>query len=168
MISAPVLLGPAYELNHFDCGEPSLNAWLLRRALANQATGATRTFVLCDDGKVIGYYALATGAVTTTQASGRFRRNMPDPIPVVILARLAIATAQHGRGLGRALFRDAARRVIVASDSVGIRGLLVHALSDAARQFYLDLGLAPPPLDPMTLMATTADLRVAAADQRSS
>jgi GNAT superfamily N-acetyltransferase len=106
---------------------------------------------------------LASGAVSVKESPGRFRRNMPDPIPVVLLARLAVARSHHGRAIGRALFQDAARRVIYAADAIGIRGLLVHALSDDAAAFYRRLGLYPSPLDSMTLMVTLADLRASIA-----
>jgi GNAT superfamily N-acetyltransferase len=158
----PEPLASHHLFDAFDCGEPSLNEWLKRRAAQNQISGATRTFVCTDiQGQVASYYALASSAIAPTLAPGRFRRNMPDPIPVVVLARLAIAKPFQGHGFGRALFQDAARRVIQAADSIGIRGLLVHALSDEARAFYLALGLEPFPLDPMTLMATMADLMLA-------
>jgi GNAT superfamily N-acetyltransferase len=120
-----------------------------RRAAQNQVSGASRTFVACDDDRVIAYYALASGAVAAAAARGRFRRNMPDPIPVVILARLAETRSHQGCGLGRALFQDAARRVIHAADSIGIRGMLVHAISEEAKSFYLRLGLDVSPLEPM-------------------
>lgn len=97
-------------------------------------------------------------------APGRFRRNMPDPIPVVVLARLAVVASHHGQGLGRALFQDAARRALYAADAIGVRGLIVHALSDAARAFTLQLGLEPSPLDAMTLMTPFTDLRAALGD----
>lgn len=162
MLTAPAPLASHHTLDAFDCGVPSLNDWLQRRAAQNQASGATRSFVSTDAaGHVVAYYALASSAITPAAAPGRFRRNMPNPIPVVVLARLAISSAHHGQGLGRALFQDAGRRVIHAADSIGIRGMLVHALSDDARAFYLKLGLDPSPLDPMTLMATVADLQAA-------
>jgi GNAT superfamily N-acetyltransferase len=158
----PVPLAPDHKLDGFDCGEPSLNDWLQRRALPNQHSGASRTFVGTDaQGKVAAYYALASSAIVPASAPGRFRRNMPNPIPVVVLARLAIAKPYQGQGLGRALFQDAGRRVIHASDAIGIRGLLVHALSVEAAAFYRALGLEPSPLESMTLMATIADLKAA-------
>ncbi len=157
--SAPELLASHHELGAFDCGVAALDAWLKRRALANQASGAWRTFVVCEGTKVIGYYALASGAVNIAAASGRFRRNMPDPIPVALLARLAIDRARQGNGLGRALFRDAGMRVARAADVIGIRGILVHAISANARAFYLALGFEPSPVDPMMLMVTLNDLR---------
>jgi len=159
MLSAPEPLAEHHELERFASGEASLDDWLRRRAKSNQLSGATRTFVLCDGGKVVAYYALASSAVTVEAAPGKFRRNMPDPIPVVVLARLAIDKGRQRQGLGRALFQDAARRVMNAAAEIGIRGMLVHALSEDAEAFYRSLGLAPSPLDPMMLMVTVADLR---------
>lgn len=110
---------------------------------------------------MVGYYALAAGSVDVANAPGRFRRNMPDPVPVVILGRLAIDVTQRGRGLGRLLVRDAGQRVLQAADVVGIRGILVHAISEEAVQFYQAVGFEPSPLDAMTLMVTLADVQAA-------
>jgi len=159
MLQAPQPLSADHALDGFDSGVLSLDDWLRRRALHNQASGASRTFVVCDAIQVVAYYALAATAVAPDAAPGRFRRNMPDPIPVVVLARLAIARDWQSQGLGRALFQDAAKRVVHAADTIGIRGLLVHAISDEAKSFYMRLGLDPSPLDPMTLMTTVADLK---------
>jgi len=162
VLSPPQPLTEAHELAGFESGVPSLDDWLRRRALQNQGSGASRSFVVCDSGAtVVGYYAVAASAVAVDASPGRFRRNMPDPIPVVVLGRLAIHRAHHGRGLGRALFQDAAMRVLQAADTIGIRGMLVHAISEEARAFYVRLGLVPSPLDPMTLMTTLDDLRAA-------
>lgn len=161
MLRAPCPLSAEHDLSTFDCGEPTLNEWLRRRAPQNQASGASRTFVCCEGNTVVGYYALAASAVAPTATPGRFRRNMPDPIPVVVLARLAVGSSHQGQGLGRALFQDAARRALHAADAIGVRGLIVHALSDTARAFYLQLGLEPSPLDSMTLVTTFTDLRAA-------
>jgi GNAT superfamily N-acetyltransferase len=161
MLRAPEVLTTRHQVDTFDSGVASLDDWLKQRAMHNQATGASRTFVACDGNRVMAYYALASGAVAVTLARGRFRRNMPDPIPVVILARLAIARSHHAQGLGRALFRDAARRVIHAAESIGIRGMLVHAISEEAKAFYIKLGLEVSPVESMTLMATIADLQTA-------
>jgi len=155
----PEPLADHHQVEDFISGEPSLDDWLRRRARANQASGASRTFVVSDRQKVIGYYSLASGAITVRAAPGKFRRNMPDPIPVVLLARLAVDRAYHGRGLGRAMFRDAAQRVVYAADAIGIRGIVVHAISEAAKEFYFALGFDPCPLDPMTLVVTLSDLR---------
>jgi GNAT superfamily N-acetyltransferase len=145
LLSAPEPLRADHSLAPFDCGVASLDDWLKRRALNNQASGASRSFVICDAGTVVAYHALAASAVAPNAAPGRFKRNMPDPIPVVVLARLAVARGHHGQGLGRALFRDAAKRVIHAADSIGIRGLLVHAVSEEAKAFYLAQGLDVSP-----------------------
>lgn len=161
MIRPPEPLTAEHGLGAFDSGVVSLDDWLRRRALPNQVSGASRTFVVVDAGQVVAYYALAASAVAPDAAPGRFKRNMPDPIPVVVLGRLAIALSHQGHGLGRALFQDAAHRVIHAADAIGIRGLLVHAISDEAKAFYLRLGLAPSPLEPMTMMSTVADLKAA-------
>lgn len=164
MLHAPEPLAAHHAVADFNCGIESLDAWLKRRAAANQASGASRTFVVCEGKTVVGYYALASSAVAPSAAPGRFRRNMPDPIPVVVLGRLAVAQSHHGSGLGRAMFQDAATRIVQAAESIGIRGLLVHAISDDARAFWLRLGLDESPLDPMTLMTTVADLKAALED----
>lgn len=158
-LTAPQPLADHHQLDGFQSGVQSLDDWLKRRARANQASGASRTFVVADEGHVVAYYALASGAVSPAAASGRFRRNMPDPIPVAVLGRLAVDHRHQGRGLGRALFRDGALRVLQAADAVGIRGILVHAISEEAKGFYLAIGFDPSPLDPMTLMVTLTDVR---------
>lgn len=158
-VSAPEPLADHHSLDEFDSGVASLDDWLKRRARANQIGGASRTFVTSDNTRVVGYYALASSSIATTDATGKLRRNMPDPIPIVVLARLAIDRSQQGRGLGRALVRDAAKRVIAAGDQIGIRGLIVHAISDEARIFYLALGFLPSPTHDMTLMIPLGDLK---------
>ena len=117
--------------------------------------------MVCEEKRVIGYYALAPGAVTLESAPGRFRQNMPNPIPVAVLARLAVDRNWQGRGIGRALFRDAVLRVEQAADAIGIRGIVVHAISEEARNFYLSLGFEHSPGDPMTLLVTLTDARAA-------
>ena len=155
----PEPLNDLHEFGDFDCGESSLDDWLKRRARANQVSGASRTFVVAENQRVVAYYALASGGIAVEASPGRFRRNMPDPIPVVVLGRLAVDRSQQGRGLGRALFRDCALRVAHAADTLGIRGIVVHAISEQAKAFYLALGFDPSPADPMTLMVTLADIR---------
>jgi GNAT superfamily N-acetyltransferase len=155
----PEPLAARHRATGFDCGDAALNQWLVRRALPNQRSGATRTFVVCDDNDTIrAYVALASGAVAAAETSGRFRRNMPDPIPVVLLARLAVCRSVQGRGVARALLADAFERVLKASEHIGVRGILVHAASPAAHAFYRHLGFDPSPIDPMTLMVRLADL----------
>jgi GNAT superfamily N-acetyltransferase len=146
------------RLKAFDCGDPSLNDWLRKRALANQAEGASRTYVVTDGERIAGYY-LAAGGINVAAAPGRSRRNMPNPIPVALLGRMAVDRSYQGKGLGRAMFRDGAKRIIHAADTLGIRGLIAHAISEEAKAFYLALGFEPSPLEPMTLMVTLADLR---------
>jgi GNAT superfamily N-acetyltransferase len=158
-LTPPETLSSHHSCSDFSCGIASLDDWLKRRAYTNQISGATRTFVICVDNRVVGYYALASGAISVQSALGKFRRNMPDPIPVVILARLAIDSSYQSQGLGRALFRDAALRVVQAADTIGIRGIIVHAISEEAKDFYLALGFILSPLEPMTLMITLNDLR---------
>jgi len=158
-LSRPEPLADAHDLTAFSSGVRVLDDWLRRRACANQISGATRTFVVAEDSKVIGYYSLASGAITVAASVGRFRRNMPDPIPVVVLSRLAVDQSWQGRGLGRAMFRDCASRVAHAADAIGIRGIIVHAISEQAKAFYLALGFDLSPAEPMTLMVTLADIR---------
>jgi GNAT superfamily N-acetyltransferase len=160
-LTPPEPLADRHEFEEFRCGETSLDDWLRRRARANQVSGASRTYVVCHGNRVIGYYALASGMIAVESAPGRFRRNMPNPIPVAVLARLAVDLDWHGQGIGRALFRDAAGRVAQAADAIGIRGIVVHAISEQAKSFYLALGFDPSPREPMTLMVTLADIRAA-------
>ena len=162
----PELLREHHDLIGFSSGDDVLDDWLRRRAKANQVSGASRTYVVCQDNLVIGYYALASGTIAVANAPGRFRRNMPDPIPVAILARLAVDRRWQGKGIGRALFRDAALRVAHAASVIGIRGIVVHAISENAKNFYLALGFDPSPREPMTLMVTLADIRAAFSSQR--
>lgn len=158
-VKAPVLLNDNHQLDAFDCGVPPLDEWLRRRARSNAASGASHTYVACDEVNVVGYYALAAGAVELSATPGRFRRNMPDPIPIVVLGRLAVDRSQQGTGIGRALFRDAGLRVLQAASVIGVRGLLVEAISESAKAFYGALGMSVSPIDPMTLMVTLDDLR---------
>ena len=145
---------PDHDFSIFDSGTPVLDDWLRRRALPNQESGASRTYVVCAGRRVVGYYALAAGAVAQAEATGRTRRNMPDPVPVMVIGRLAIDSDYQGRGLGRALLRDAILRTTQAADIAGIRAMLVHAISEDAKRFYERCGFQPSPLDPMTLMIT--------------
>lgn len=158
-LTRPEPLANVHELGDFCSGVLSLDDWLKRRARPNQESGASRTFVIADNGKVVGYYALASGAITAAASVGRFRRNMPDPIPIAVLGRLAIDRSQQGKGLGRALFRDCALRVANAADTIGIRGIIVHAISEQAKNFYQAIGFDPSPTEPMTLMVTLGDIR---------
>jgi len=152
-LSAPQPLAADHRTEGFSCGEASLDEWLRRRALVNQTTGASRTFVVTDDqGQVLAYYALAAGAVSHQESPGSIRRNMPEPIPVMVLARLAVDQRLQGRQVGGALLKDALRRAAAVAQNVGVRALLVHALNEHARQFYIHYGFMASPVNPLTLM----------------
>lgn len=155
----PKVLAEQHAIADFECGNSSLDDWLRNRALTNQKSGASRTYVLCDGEVVVGYYALASGSIDNSEAVRRFRRNMPNPVPVVILARLAVDRNHQARGIGRALLRDAAKRVIAAGNQIGIRGILVHAINADAKAFYLAFGFHPSPTNDMTLMVSINDLK---------
>ena len=152
-LSAPQPLDTTHQLTAFDCGEPSLDDWLRRRALTNHLSGASRTFVVTDpDGVVRGYYALAAGALAHEMATSAVRRNMPDPVPVMVLARLAVDRRVQGGRVGAALLQDAVLRSQGVARNAGVRALLVHALHERARQFYAHYGFQSSPVHPMTLM----------------
>lgn len=152
-LNNPVLLTQDHQFNSFACGESVLDDWLKRRALANNISGASRTFVSADDDyQVMGYYALAAGAVTHQESTRSIRQNMPDPMPVLVLARLAVDVRAQGLKLGAALLRDAVERCVLVSQNAGVRALLVHALNDQARKFYEYYGFKAAPSHPMTLM----------------
>ncbi|MGE0279068.1 MAG: GNAT family N-acetyltransferase [Rhizobiaceae bacterium] len=153
-LTAPAPLGDDHELEPFNSGTPPLDDWLKRRARQNEAGGASRTYVIAEGRRVVGYYSLAAGSVLHAAATGRVRRNMPDPVPVALLGRLAIDRGWQGRGLGAALLRDAVLRVIGAAETIGVRALLVHAISEEAKGFYERWGFRPSAVEPMTLMIT--------------
>jgi GNAT superfamily N-acetyltransferase len=160
-IRAPEKLTPDHDLSQFQCGEPALDDWLRRRALHNEDSGASRTYVACEGNRVLGYYALAAGAVAHIDAPGRVRRNMPELVPVMVIGRLAVDQTLQGQALGPALLRDAILRTLQAADIAGIRAILVHAISERAKAFYEKWGFISSPMDPMTLMITVAEARKA-------
>lgn len=151
-ITAPEPISSKHNLADFDCGVPSLNDWLKRQALRNEGAGVSRTFVVCQSLQVIGYYALAAGSVHRQEAPGKLRRRMPEPIPVMILGRLAVDVHWQTKGIGRGLLKDAVARTIRAAQYAGMRALVVHALAEDARLFYLRHGFQESPLNPYTLM----------------
>lgn len=159
MISAPQPLQGHHKLDAFDSGEPSLDHWLQRRAARNEANGSSRTYVVCEQDAVIGYYCLAAGAIGHGEAPASMKRNRPDPVPVLMLGRLAIHKDHHQQGLGTALLNDAIRRAMQMATIAGVTALLVHALSEPARRFYLSRGFVESPVKPMTLclMLATVD-----------
>jgi predicted N-acetyltransferase YhbS len=152
-LHAPQPLTADHQTDAFKCGETSLDEWLKRRALLNHANGASRTFVAVDENHtVMGYYALAAGAVHHQDATRSIRQNMPDPLPVMILARLAVDLRTQGMQLGAGLLRDAVERSLAVAQNAGVRALLVHALHERAKQFYLYFGFQASPVHPLTLM----------------
>lgn len=158
-LKAPERLEPHHLLESFDCGIPSLNDWLKRRARMNEREGASRSYVVCAGQEVVGYYCLAAGSVCCLDVPGRVRRNMPDPLPVMVIGRLAIHREWQGQGLGRALLRDAAIRTLSAAEVAGVRAILVHALSEEAKRFYIRWGFMESPTNPMTLVITLQDVK---------
>lgn len=155
-LTPPASLTAYHALAEFDCGVPAMNDWLRRRALPNETSGASRTFVVCQDARVVGFYALATGSVRREEATGGIRRKMPEPIPVMVLGRLAVDVGWQKRGVGAGLLKDAVLRTLAVSKQAGIRALVVHALSEDAKEFYLRHGFQESPLQPMTLMLSLA------------
>ncbi|WP_367849508.1 GNAT family N-acetyltransferase [Rhodoferax sp. WC2427] len=152
-LSAPQPLTANHQLSPFACGEASLDDWLKRRALTNHLSGASRTFVVADpEGQVFGYYALAAGAVAHQDATSAVRRNMPDPVPVMVLARLAVDQRAQGLKLGASLLQDAVNRALAVAQNAGVRALLVHALNDQAKAFYAHYGFQGSALHPLALM----------------
>ncbi len=157
--TAPEPIATHHVLAGFDSGQPTLDNWLTGRALRNERDGASRTYVVCDDGAVIAYYCLAAGSVQHRDVPGRVRRNMPDPIPVMLMGRLAVARSHQGRGLARGLLRDAVLRTLKAAEIAGVRALLVHALDEDAARFYQHLGFLESPVDPLVLALPVAAAR---------
>ena len=151
-LSAPEPLHDNHDLEQFECGIASLDDWLKRRARANQAGGASRTYVIAAGRRVIGYYCLSSGAIAAIEASGNIRCNMPDPVPMAVMGRLAIDHRWQGKGLGVALLQDAVLRAAQAAEIIGIRGILLHAISIEAKAFYEHHGFVPSSSNPMTLL----------------
>ena len=157
----PEPLSPNHVLDGFDCGRPSLNVWLARYARQADAAGSARTYVVVDSEqeRVVGYHALTAAAVEREASTARMIKGMPRyPIPVVLLARLAVDASVAGRGLGAWLLRDAMTRSLAASETIGVRAMLVHAIDDEARRFYLRHGLEASPTDELHLMILIKDI----------
>lgn len=166
--STPRKLTSAYNVEDFSCGQADLDDWLKRFAFINQRAGMVTVFVTLLEDKVMGYYALATGGVERADAPRRVTQGTPShPIPVVLLARLAVDLGAQGKGLGRELLKDALIRVANAADEVGIRALLIHAKDEQARNFYLrQAEFEQSPTDPLHLFLLMKDLRKLLETQR--
>lgn len=159
-ISHPEPINKNHQLNDFDSGERVLDDWLKQRALDNDHQGASRTFVVHDERKVVAYYCLASGSVEAQAAPGNIRRDMPNPIPVMILGRLAADRQWQKSGIGKGLLKDAVLRTFKVSQEVGIRALLIHAISESAKHFYKRYGFIESPIAQMTLMLSIQDIKV--------
>jgi len=164
----PVLLSEDHVCDGFDCGNIVLNEWLRRYALPNQKANAARTFVVCQGSRVVGYYSLAVGAVVYAGVSDRVRKGLArHPIPVMVLARLAVDIHHQEKRIGRSLLRDACLRTVQAADIAGIRALFVHAKDERARAFYERFGFEPSPIHPLQLMLLIKDIKKTVASMRS-
>jgi GNAT superfamily N-acetyltransferase len=158
--TAPQPLGTSHRLDEFDCGKPALTEWLLHHARQAQGSGSARTFVTCNQNRVAGYYSLTVGQIDTLEAPDRIRRGMGQyPIPLVILARLAVDLDYQKRGLGFSLLQDAIMRTIAIADQAGIRALLTHPIDAAADAFYRHFGFEPTPLQERQLILLLKDAR---------
>jgi GNAT superfamily N-acetyltransferase len=151
-ITAPRLLQVGDETLAFDCGVDVLNTWLKRRALLNHLSGASRTYVAMGGKRIAAYYCLAAGSIQHAATPGKIRRNMPEPIPVLVLGRLAVDLGFQKRGVGPMLLLHALERTQEVAKVTGIRALLVHAKDEEAAEFYKRFGFVESPLDPLMLM----------------
>jgi len=153
-LAGPELLAGAHRLEGFNCGKPALNEWLLHRALANQSTGTSRTWVVVESEsrQVVAFYASATASILRSSAPKPMRRNQPDEMPAILLARMGVDARHQGHGLGAALLKHFTLKALEVAQSVGVRILLVHAKDDEAKSFYVHYGFVESALDPLTLM----------------
>jgi len=159
-LNSPVLLTKSHEIVGFDCGKPPINDFLTKYALQNQASGSARTYVLTRGNRVIGYYSLAPASVSPKDAPARVIKGQGRyPVPVILMARFAVDSSEQGKGLGKALFRDALRRALVGAEAIGGRAILVHAKDEEARVFYLSFGMEESPTNPLHLLLLFKDIR---------
>ncbi len=159
-LSSPEALNKGHFVESFDCGKSTLNIWLVRHALQAGNSGSAKTFVVAEDNRVVGYYSLTVGQVDTLHAPERIRKGMGQyPIPVVILARLAVSIHHQGCGIGRGLLQDAVRRTLLIADQAGIRALLSHPIDNEASRFYLRFGFVVSPLREKQLLLLLKDAR---------
>lgn len=164
-LRAPEPLGAGHAIERFDCARESLNTWLLRHARLAQAAGSAKTFVVADDAEVVGYYSLTVGQVSALDAPDRIRKGMGAyPIPVVLLARLAVSRKHQGTGIGVGMLRDAMRRALLISEQAGVRAMLTHPIDDQAANFYRRFGFVPSPIQESQLLLLLKDVRVAIRD----
>ena len=157
---APQPLGARHDVSQFDSGIDGLNTWLQRKARLNEATGGARTYVVCDGDRVVAFYSLAASSVERRRVSSRVGRNMPEPIPVILLGQLAVDVNYQGRGLGSDLLIDAGKRALAAADVIGARAIVVQAFSEEAKTFYEQFGFLPfSDREPLMLILRISELR---------
>jgi GNAT superfamily N-acetyltransferase len=159
-LTGPERLASHHELEAFSCGVESLDQWLKRFARTNQQSDLTTTYVVHRKKRVLGYYSLTAGSVNREAAPARVAKGAPNhPIGVVLLARLAVDESEKGTGLGRALLKDALVRSASAADIIAVRAVLVHALNEEAKRFYMRFDFEPSPVHPLHLMLLMKDIR---------
>lgn len=161
IVKAPTPLEIDHDIKNFDCGRPSLNDWLQKKATkAQHVGGSARTYVVCStEGRVVGYYSLATGSINREDTPGKVKKNSPNPIPVILIGRLAVDQEFKGKGIGYGLLKDALLRIVAAAEEIGVRAVLVHALDEQARNFYLKHGFYESPTNDLTLMITVEEIQ---------
>ena len=159
-LQRPEPLAPRHRLEGFDCGKPALNDWLLRHSRHAQGSGSAKTFVVADDDHLAGFFSLTVGQVDTFEVPERIRKGMGQyPVPVVILARLAVAKQYQGQGIGFGMLQDAIRRTLLIAEHAGIRAMLTHPIDDEATRFYLRFGFVASPLREQQLLLLLKDAR---------
>lgn len=157
---APELLTEEHDRSHFGCGKPPLNQYLKKYALLNQANDVSRTYVATHENRVVGYYTLTFGSISHDEATPRIKAELPQyPIPIILLARLAVDQKESGKCLGKGLLKDALLRTVQAADIAGLRPMVTHAKDETAKLFYEKNGFQPSPIQPLTLMLTINDIR---------
>lgn len=160
MAGAPQALNASHPLGDFDCGKPTLNDWLVRHALQAQASGSARTCVVVEGDRVVGYFSLAVGQVDATEVPDRIRKGMGRfPIPVVILARLAVSLRDQGKGIGIGMLQEAIRRTVAIAEQAGVRALLTHPIDEEASRFYRRFGFESSPIREQQLLLLLKDAR---------
>jgi len=160
-LRAPELLTEEHDVSHFGCGKPPLNQYLKKYALVNQENEISRTYVAARDNRVVGYYTLTFGSVSHDEATAKIRAELPQyPIPIILLARLAVDQKEAGKGPGKGLLKDALLRTVQAADIAGLRAMLTHAKDEEAKKFYLKYGFEESPIQDLTLMLSIKYIRV--------
>ena len=159
-LNSPVLLTKSHDIAGFNCGKIPLNDFLLKYALQNQASGGARTYVQTLGERMIGYYSLAPASVSPEDAPARILKGQGRyPVPVILMARFAVDNREHGKGFGKALFRDALRRALSGAEAIGGRAFLTYAKDEEARAFYLRFGMENSPTNSLHLFLLFKDIR---------